>query len=125
MRPLILVVVLGGAMLWLGTGVVHADTPSVTIVPNSASQFRTITVSGAGFAPRTSLWVTFISPTGEEIAYWPVDGTATVTTDVDGWFSVSVVPALDFAGARAGRWRVSVCATDSGDCWEHTFTVRS
>ena len=124
-RPLILALALLGAVLLLGPGTVRADAPSITVLPSSANQFQTVTVKGAGFAPRTPLWVTFVSPVDEEIVYWSGSGRASVTTDADGRFSVSIVPAVDFAGAQAGLWRVAVCVADTGECWERTFTVRS
>ena len=125
MRPLILALALVGAVLLLGPGTIRADAPSVTVLPSSASQFQTVTVTGTGFVPRTPLWVTFVSPADEEIVYWSGSGSASVTTGADGRFSVSIVPAVDFAGAQAGLWRVSVCTTEAGECWERTFTVRS
>jgi hypothetical protein len=122
MRRLIVGFALVGAVLFVATTAVHAQTPKLLVVPGSASQFQTLTVSGEGFSPGASLWVTFYSPTGEEIPYWS-DGLASLIVERDGRFTLAVVPAVDFAGARAGRWRVAVCALDWSECWEETFTV--
>ena len=122
MRRLIVALALVGAVLFIGTTAVHAQAPKLSVVPGSANQFQTLTVTGESFSPGAALWVTFYSPTGEEIPYW-ADGPASIFVERDGRFTVSVVPAVDFAGARAGRWRVSVCAFDWSECWEATFRV--
>lgn len=122
MRRLFVALTLVGAALLVGATALHAQTPRLSVVPGSANQFQTLTVNGEDFSPGAALWVTFYSPTGEEIPYW-ADGPASIIVERDGRFTLPVVPALDFAGARAGRWRVSVCSFDWSDCWEATFTV--
>lgn len=125
MRRLLLALALTGAVLLVGTGIAGAQTPTLTVTPESASQFQSVTVAGRDFAPFTPLVLTFFSPAEEEIVYTTGPGPASVTTNRDGRFSVAIVPALDFAGAQAGRWRARVCILDTFDCWEQTFTVQS
>jgi len=124
MRRLMLALALAGAVLILGATAVGAQAPKLSVLPGSASQFQTLTLTGENFAPGAALWVTFVSPSGEEILYTGSDGPASVVVERDGRFTLSVVPAVDFAGARAGRWRVTACTFDSSECWEATFTVR-
>ena len=122
MRRLIVALALVGAVLLVGTSAVHAQAPKLSVVPGSANQFQTLTVSGESFSPGAALWVTFYSPSGEEISYWS-DGPASIVVERDGRFTLSIVPAVDFAGSRAGRWRVSVCTFDWSECWEASFRV--
>ena len=90
-----------------------ARAPSISVTPGSGNQFQTFTVSGSGFAARTDLWLWFTSPDGEEIVYTTEESTASITTNREGRFSITVMPAVDFAGARAGRWSVSVCHAET------------
>jgi hypothetical protein len=123
MRRLIVVLVAVGAALLVTAGAVHAQTPMLSVVPGSANQFQSLTVTGEDFTPGAVLRVTFIAPGNEEILYVSGNGPASVVVEPDGRFTLSIVPAVDFAGARAGRWLVSVCTSDGSGCWEAAFTV--
>ena len=101
----------------------EAEAPSINVRPGSGNQFETSIVSGSGFAAGTDLWLWFTSPDGEEIVYTTGVSAASVTTGRDGRFRITVMPAVDFAGARAGRWSVNVCHAETWDCWTRQFTV--
>jgi hypothetical protein len=123
MRRLTLALTIVGVVMLATAGAAHAQPPKLSVVPASANQFQSLTLTGEDFTPGAALWVTFISPTYEEIRYASGNGAASVVVESDGRFTLSVVPAVDFAGARAGHWRVAVCTYDETECWEATFTV--
>lgn len=108
-------------LLLVGVTAASAQTPDLTVRPGAASQFHAVTVTGSGFVPGTPLTVTFVSPTGEEIVY-TVEGGTPLIVGADGRFNVTVIPAVDFAGARAGRWTVYACVKD-GECLSREFVV--
>ena len=121
-RALIALALTFALLVALG-GRADAQAPSISVTPGSGNRFQTFIVSGSGFAAGTDLWLWFTSPDGEEIVYTTGDGPASVTTGRDGRFRITVMPAVDFAGARAGRWSVNVCHAETWDCWTRTFTV--
>ena len=121
-RALIALALTFALLVALG-GRADAQAPSISVTPGSGNQFQTFIVSGSGFGAWTELWIWFTSPDGEEIAYYPSDSGASVTTDRDGRFRITVMPAVDFAGARAGRWSVNVCHAETWECWTRPFTV--
>ena len=102
-----------------------AQSPAITVAPAAGSQFLSFTVTGSGFTPGLALWVSFVSPDGDEVVYSDGRTPPVVTAGADGRFSVTIVPAVDFAGLRAGRWTAWVCSTESGECWSREFTVLS
>jgi hypothetical protein len=103
----------------------RAQTPSVTVMPRSGNQFQSFTFVGTGFTEGTKLHATYTSPDGEEFPY-NVDGRqGIITAGSSGGFTVTVVPAVDFAGARTGRWTAIFCTTDDTGCWTVEFTVSS
>src|SRR5215208_8327742 len=61
-RPLALALL--GAVLLLGATAVGAQTPKLSVLPGSASQFQTLSLTGENFTPGAALWVTFVSPSG-------------------------------------------------------------
>ena len=87
------------------------------VTPAAGTQDVTFVVEGAGFAPDTALEESYVSPDGEQFVYLIDGAPAVVPTDGAGRFVVSVLPARDFAGARAGRWQVRFCATGGDPCW--------
>lgn len=100
-----------------------AQTPTLSVTPSNGNQFQTFTIAGEGFTPGAAYAVTFASPDGEEFGYYTSDGSSAVTADANGRFTVTIVPAVDFAGARAGRWTVNACTTDYVTCWSREFVV--
>lgn len=123
MRRAILAPVLAAVATLVVITAAPAATPSVAVLPGSGGQFQPFTVTGTGFTPLSALTATFVSPDAEEFPYYPSADTRVVVADGDGRVTITVVPAVDFAGARAGRWRVSLCSPDSGECWSAEFTV--
>jgi hypothetical protein len=119
----ILALALAFALLGAVTVGVHAQTAAITVTPGGGNQFQTFTVAGTAFTPGTALTVTFVSPDGEDFPYLALDGSNVVLVAGDGTFSVTVVPAVDFAGARAGKWTARVCTADALTCWTQDFTV--
>jgi hypothetical protein len=101
----------------------HAQSPTLTVTPSNGNQFQTFTIAGEGFTPGAAYAVTFLSPDGEEFGYYTSDGSGNVTADSGGQFTVTIVPAVDFAGARAGRWTVYACTSDYTTCWSREFVV--
>jgi hypothetical protein len=100
-----------------------ALAPSLSITPTSGGQFRTFTITGQGFEVGAALMVTFTSPDGEEIRY--ASGGDGIRAGLDGRIRLTLVPAVDFAGSTAGRWTVTICQVDLGDCVSRSFTVSS
>ena len=111
---------LAGAVTAAGAAV---QSPVITVAPAAGSQFLSFAVTGSGFTPGLALWVSFVSPDGDEVVYSDGRTPPVVTVGADGRFSVTIVPAVDFAGLRAGRWTVWVCGAESGECWSHEFRV--
>ncbi len=120
-RPLPALAIAAATLVIITTA--RAAAPSVTVLPGNGGQFQPFTVAGTGFTPLAALSATFTSPDAEEFPYYPSADTRFVSTDADGRVTITVVPAVDFAGARAGLWRVSLCSPDSGECWSAEFTV--
>jgi hypothetical protein len=115
-RTLILPVLVLVLAAMTGQGA-QAQTPTVTVTPEHGSQFQSYTLTGSGFTPGTLLNETYISPDGESFTFYFGEFEALIEADADGSFSIIIVPAVDFAGARAGRWQVRFCELDSGRCW--------
>jgi hypothetical protein len=120
---LILALVLALTVAGIATVEARTQVPSLTVTPTGGNQFQTFTVVGMDFVPGTVLSGTFLSPDGEEFPYSTGSGPATITVPISGGFSVTLVPAVDFAGSRAGLWSVSFCSVESGECWRRDFTV--
>jgi len=100
----------------------RVQTAAIEVTPERGNQFQTFSVRGTGFEPGITLAATFIAPDGEEFLF-PVAGEQGLRVRTDGTFSVTVVPAVDFAGSRAGVWTASFCHGESGVCWTKEFTV--
>jgi hypothetical protein len=108
-----------GILVFVTTGrATHALAPSITVTPVSGNQFQTYTISGSGFTPGMYLDATFTSPDGDD--FWTE---AAVSTGPAGGFTLTIMPAVDFAGSSAGQWQVTFCVTGGGDCWSATFNV--
>ncbi len=123
MRRMIISLALAAALIAVGIPAVHGQGPSVSVAPSGGSQFQSFTFTGSGFVPGAILTATFLSPDGEEFAYYTGFEPAATTAGADGAFTVTVVPAVDFAGGRAGRWRASFCTAMAAECWSREFTV--
>lgn len=117
------------ALLWTGHAAAarQTPTPSVTIAPMQGSQFQSFAATGKDFVPGTALETWWRSPDDEWFTTYVNDAPAVTTVETDGTFRVVVVPAIDFAGARAGKWTLYVCISgvvaEHGDCWTAEFTV--
>ena len=113
------------AAAWFAVAVVaaHGQAPTLTVTPTAGNQFQSFTFAGSGFLPGATLTASFISPDGEEFAYYVGLEPGVITAGLDGGFSVTVMPAVDFAGGRAGPWRASFCSTTSLECWRTEFAV--
>jgi hypothetical protein len=101
----------------------RAKAQSVVVMPRSGSQFQSFTFIGSGFMPEAELEAVFTSPDGEDFPYYVDGDRSVITASSRGSFRVTVVPAVDFAGARPGRWTATFCLTDSSSCWKVSFTV--
>lgn len=113
-----LMLVLSALEAWAG-----AQMPAVTVMPRSGNQFQSFTFVGTGFMPGVELHAWYTSPDMEEFPY-AIDGEhGVITADARGSFTVTVVPAVDFAGARSGRWTATFCITESTACWKVEFSV--
>jgi hypothetical protein len=110
--------------LMVVTAPMDAQTPSVMVMPRSGNQFQSFTFVGSGFTEGTKLHVTFTAPDGEEFPYNVGGERGVVSVGMSGGFTVTAVPAIDFAGARTGQWTAEFCVTDDAtDCWTVEFTV--
>ncbi len=103
-----------------------AQSPTVTVMPRSGNQFQSFTFVGSGFTEGTKLHATYTAPDGEEFPYNVGGERGVITVSAGGGFTVTIVPAVDFAGARTGRWSATFCTTDdTAACWTVEFTVSS
>lgn len=120
-----LVALIAAVLAWAVVAVpAGAQTPSVMVMPRSGNQFQSFTFVGSGFAEGTKLHAAYTSPDGEEFPYSVGGERGVITVSTAGGFTVTAVPAVDFAGARTGSWTATFCATDDAvACWTVEFTV--
>lgn len=111
------------ALLWTGHAAAARQTPTVTISPVRGSQFQSFTATGTGFVPGTELETWWRSPDDEWFTTYLDDKPAITKVEADGTFKVVIVPAIDFAGARAGTWKLYVCIAGDDECWTAEFSV--
>ena|SRR5581483_1276371 len=111
------------AALAIGGRALAAQSPTVTVSPVNGNQFQSFAVTGTGFTPGTALEAWWQSPDGEWFTTYSSDGPAVTVVPASGTVRIVVVPAVDFAGARAGKWSVYLCISGSTDCWSAEFTV--
>lgn len=100
-----------------------AQAPAIKVTPVAGNQFRSFTLSGSGFAPGAALDVWWNSPDGEWLQAYQGDQVVSITTNDQGAFRLIVVPAVDFAGAKAGVWTAYVCLAGTNECWTAEFTI--
>lgn len=116
------------ALLILATALVApavATAQGVTVFPASGNQFETFTFTGNGFIPNEDVSVLIVSPDGEEFTLRDAGGAELVLiVQPDGGFTLTVVPANDFAGSAVGTWYARFCGSRSGTCLEGTFEIR-
>ena len=105
------------ATVALSTATSEAQSPSIVVAPASGTQDDIFTFIGAGFVPGTVLDETYISPDGEQYTFYIGEDPAVIVADDGGGFTVTVYPRQDFAGARAGVWRVFFCISGTAECW--------
>ena len=121
-RALLMLAVALAALAALSSGA-RARSPSVSVIPDYGNQFQTFTFVGNGFTPEAVLDQFYYSPDWEEFRPYQGDSPAAVIVDPDGTFRVTVVPAVDFAGGRAGNWHAYFCLSGTADCWEVEFVI--
>lgn len=120
----VLAIVVVGLVAVAGQGTdTYAQMPRVTATPGSGTQFDTFVFQGAGFAPGMELEERYTSPDGEVFTFYIGSDPAVVVVGDDGTFTVEVHPAVDFQGAREGRWTVSFCVVGGVDCWVGTIDI--
>lgn len=123
LRRLPLVLALAVALLWAGHAAAAVQAPAVTVSPVRGSQFQSFAAAGTNFAPGAELETWWRSPDDQWFTTFVDDRPAITKVEQDGTFKVVVVPAIDFAGARAGTWTLYVCVSGGEECWTAEFTV--
>lgn len=100
-----------------------AQTPTITVTPDSGNQDETFTINGSGFVPGTELEEAYFAPDGARYTHRLNGERTVVVTGADGAFSVSVHPAVDFQGALAGAWTIEFCIRDTSTCWVGVINI--
>ena len=116
-RFIVLLAAVLTATVALSTTPGEAQSPSIVVAPVSGTQDDIFTFTGAGFVPGTTIEETYISPDGEQFTFYIEGVPAVIVVGDDGGFIVTVYPRRDFAGARAGVWRVLFCISGTAECW--------
>jgi len=99
-----------------------ARAEELAVAPGAGSQNDTFVFSGRGFRPGAQLEETYTAPNGTEFTTLASGLTPVVTVAADGTFSVSIVPARDFASIPFGVWEAEFCY-DEDTCWDVGFTI--